>query len=313
MQKLSKTILFASSIAVTATLATYGQVTGNLGTSGQSYGSALAVQGNPTGFGDSTVGDGTSAGGSELDAAYGVISGGNLNLFLSGNVEINTGSSGNANHWNIFIQGVGTGQSTLNIASSTEAAMNGSKFSPGFTPTLMLDANNYAGTLYVDKVDLTTGPPATQSYLGGITSPGGIGSATIGGITVGYNNTNAGGITGSSATSAQALSVQTGLELQIPLSALGNQSGPIMVMADINGGNDGYMSNQILPGLPSGTSNLGSGGPYSAALNTGNGNYQGFDFSGTPGVYFTVVPEPSTIGLVVVGLLGALAIRRRKA
>src|ERR1017187_2035469 len=287
MRKFSKTILFASSIAVTATLATYGQVTGNLGTSGQSYGSALAVQGNPTGFGDSTSGDGTSANGSELDAAYGVISGGNLNLFLSGNVEIYNGSSGNANHWNIFIQGLGTGQSTLNIASSTEANMNGSTFSPGFTPTLMLDANNYAGTLYVDKVDLTTGPPATQSFLGGVPAPGGIGSATVGGVTVGYNNTNAGGITGSSATSVQALSVTTGLELQIPLSMLGNISGPIMVMADVNGGGDGYMSNQFLPGLPSGTGNLGAGGPYSAALNSGNGNYQGFNFSGTPGQYFT--------------------------
>jgi hypothetical protein len=72
-----------------------------------------------------------------------------------------------------------------------------------------------------------------------------------------------------------------------------------MVMADINGGGDSYLSNQFLPGLPVGTGNLGNGGV--------------FNFSGTPGEYFTVVPEPSTIGLVVIGLLGAVGLRRRSA
>jgi PEP-CTERM motif len=271
------------------------------------YGSALAIQGNPTGFGNSTIGDGTSAGGSELDAAYGVISGGNLNIFLSGNVEINTGSSGNANHWNVFIATGAPGQSTLNISPSTSAAMNGSTFSPGFQGVLMLDANNFGGTLFVDKVDLTTGPPATASFLGGVAAPGGVGNATVGGITIGINNTNAGGIDGSTATAAAALSVTTGLELSIPLSMIGSPSGPIEVLADVNGSGNGFLSNQFLPGLPPGTGNVGGGGPFT------DGSASSFNFGSTPGQFFTVVPEPSTIGLVVIGLLGAMGLRRRTA
>ena len=83
-------------------------MTGNLTTTGVSYGSPLAVQTVNTGFGDSTVGDGTSSGGSELDAAYGNISGTTLYLFLAGNFE------NNGNLCNIFIDDGGSGgQSTL--------------------------------------------------------------------------------------------------------------------------------------------------------------------------------------------------------
>ncbi len=80
-----------------------------------------------------------------------------------------------------------------------------------------------------------------------------------------------------------------------------------MVLADINGGSDGYLSNQFLPGLAVGTGNVGGGGPY-----TGGSSSQ-FNLGSTPGAYFTVaaVPEPSSIALVVVGLLGALTIRRK--
>jgi hypothetical protein len=270
---------------------------------GDGYGAALAIQGNPTGFGDSTIGDGTSAGGSELDAAYGQISGGYLYLFLAGNHE------NNGNHVNIFIAGGAAGQNIL--AAPTTAtmggAMNGSVFSPGFSATFALDINDYSGTDYVEEYSLF-GTPA-GGYVGSIGLTGGIGSGTPGVATIGDNQTNGGGITGSSATSAQALSVSTGLEIAIPLSAIGYTGGSIMVLADINGGGDGYLSNQFLPGLPSGTGNVGGGGPY-----TGGSSGQ-FNFGSTSGQYFTVIPipEPSTIGLVLVGLLGAFAIRRRKA
>ena len=69
---------------------------GTLGAS-EGYGSPGATQTINTGFGDSTIGDGTSAGGSELDAGYGVVSGGNLNVFLAGNFEAN------GNHVNLFV------------------------------------------------------------------------------------------------------------------------------------------------------------------------------------------------------------------
>ena len=45
-----------------------------------------------------------SGGGSELDAAYGKVSGGNLYLFLAGNFE------NNGNHLNVFLAGGASGR-----------------------------------------------------------------------------------------------------------------------------------------------------------------------------------------------------------
>ena len=300
MQKLSKSILIASSIVVSAALVTSVRAQNLNGTLDSGfYGSALAVNINPTGFGDSSYSAGPNtpdANGSEVDAAYGVISGGNLYLFLSGNSE------NNGNHWNIFISDGRTGQSTLAAsAGGSLQQMNGSKFSPGFQATYALDVNDYQGTAYVEEYTNNAGA-LNGGYVGSFSlgPNGGIGTGN-GGATalIGLNNSNTGGVTGSSGDTNSSLAVTTGLELAIPLSSLGNATGPIMVLADINGGGDGYLSNQFLPGLASGTGNLGNNGQ--------------FDFSGTAGEYFTVVPEPSTVGLVVVGLLGAVGLRRRKA
>lgn len=79
-----------------------------------------------------------------------------------------------------------------------------------------------------------------------------------------------------------------------------------MVLADINGGGDAYLSNQFTPGLAVGTGNVGGGGSYGP----GGGV---FNFANTPGEYFTVVPEPaSMVMLGFAGLTSLLAIRRRK-
>jgi len=276
-------------------MAVYGQITGNLGTTPIVYGSPLSVQTINTGFGNSP-GGGDAVGGSELDAGYGVITGGNLFLFLSGDFE------NNGNHLNVFIGSSDVpGQNTLNISPSTESAMNGSVFSPGFSPNYMIDANDYAGVEYIDGFSLPNGGQASQAYLGDIPGSSGIYAAqNMGPFTLALNNTH----TSTMGTSGAALSgatsgaaTTTGLELQIPLSTIGNPAGAVMVMADINGGGDGYLSNQFLPGLPVGSGNLAT---------------PGFNFSSTPAEYFTVIPEPSSIALVVVGLLGAIGLIRRR-
>ena len=289
----------------------HAQITGNLGTTSVSYGPALATQTINTGFGDSTIGDGTSTGGSELDAAYGVVSGGNLNVFLSGNLE------DNGNHFNLFVHDGRPGQNVLALpATGTMATMNGSSFSPGFPATYALDLNDYHETDYVEEYAWTGPGTLTGGYAGSIPVPGGIGTgmATGGGnpayATIGYNDTNAAGVNGNSGTAANpaaADAVNTGIEVSIPLSVLGNPAGPIMVLADINGGGDTYLSNQFLPGLPVGINDLGGGGPF-----TGPGSGT-FNFANAPGEYFTVtVPEPASMSLLG-GAVMMLCVRRRKA
>ncbi len=264
------------------------------GTLDAGYGSALAVQTVNTGFGDSTIGDGTSFGGSELDAAYGSISGGYLYLFLAGNFQ------NNGNHLNVFLSDGRAGQSTLAAAGGTAANMNGSVFSSGFQATYMLDLNDYANTVYVEEHNLFGTP--TGGYVGSFSLSGGIGGGTPGGsIQYALNNLNVGGVNGSTGTAANAATAQavtTGMEIAIPLSLLGSPTS-VSVLASINGGGDGYLSNQFLTGLGVGSGNVAS---------------SQFNFGSTPGQFFTVttVPEPSSLMLGASGLLTLLALRRRK-
>ena len=264
------------------------------GTLDAGYGSALAVQSVNTQFGDTSytgTPNGPDANGSELDAAYGVISGGNLYVFLSGAAQ------NNGNHINIFIADGRSGQSTLNTSVNPLNVMNGSTFSPGFSATFAVDLNDYQGTLYTDAADLVAN---TGGYQGAVGLSSGIGNGTLSdGITVGLNNSliSSMGASGTAANRAAMLAATTGLELAIPLSLLGNPSGSIEILADINGGGNGYLSNQFLSGLPVGSGNLGT---------------SGFNFGSTPGEFFIVTPEPSTMMLGASGMAALLLLRRRR-
>ena len=279
-----------------ACLPLHAQITGNLNTTSVSYGGPLTVQTINTGFGASSgAGSGDDYNGSELDAAYGTVSGGDLYLFIAGDVQGGTSQ----NSLQIFIGGSGStvGQSTLNTTVSPLSNMNGSIF--GFNATMGLTLNDYNGTLYTDASDLQTG--GGGGYVGGDTLTGGIGSASISGsgysFQVAFNNTQASTMNGGAAGTAfsgGALTT-TGLELAIPLSELGTISGNIDVLADINNGGLNYLSNQFLPGMPVGTGNLGT-----MSFNDPN--------------YFVVpVPEPSTLMLgAVSGVCFLFGFRRRQ-
>lgn len=292
MSAIVATGLFAASASAQIT------IDGNLD---PAYGSALATQTVTTGFGDAG-GNNDSAGGSELDAAYGSIQGANLDLFLAGNLE------NNGNHLNVFISGGAAGQSTLSLpATGTMKAMNGSQFSPGFQATYAFDANNYQGTWYSEEYNYAGTGALSGGYVGALgESSTGIAAGSTGGfVTLGINNNNAStmgplGPAGTAYPQSQALAVTTGIEMSIPLSQIGYTGGAIEVLADVNGGNDGYLANQFLPGLPVGTGNLGT---------------SGFNFSATPGEFFTVtpatVPEPSTLGLLGISALTFWRCRRR--
>ena len=263
------------------------------GTLDGAYGSALAVQTANTGFGSGPA----SGGGNQLDAGYGLISGGNLYLFFAGNTS-------DGNFLDVFIaDGRAGGQNTLSVASGATVTMNGSVFSPGFNATFSVNVNTYAGTMYPNIYDLVAN---TGGYTGsGLPDSGGTvsGAAAGNGVQLAVNNSSSAG--SGVNTGIGALTVTTGWELAIPLSLLGNPSS-VKVLADINGNPDNYLSNQFLPGLPDGTGNVGGGGPYSGP---GAG---AFNFGSTPNEYFTVsVPEPSTVAMSLSGLAALLAFRRR--
>lgn len=286
----------AAALAVCASVRAAITVDGSLDVD---YGSALTTNINPTGFGDSsyTAGPNTpDANGSETDAAYGAVQGGNLYIFLAGNSE------NNGNHWNVFVSDGRAGQSTLSLpGGGSMLTMNGSTFSSGFLATYALDINDYQGTAYCEEYTLSAPGVLSGSYTGSFSlgPNGGIGTGNGGTTaTIGLNNSNVGGVTGSTGSTATSLAVTTGLELAIPLSSLGNSTGPFLVMADINGGGDSFLSNQFLPGLAAGTGNLGNGGV--------------FNFGTTPGEFFVVgVPEPTLMGALG-GALVLVAARRRR-
>ena len=96
----------------------------------------------------------------------------------------------------------------------------------------------------------------------------------------------------------------TGIELGIPLAAIGNPSGPIKISAMVNGSNHDFLSNQFLGGLAPPQGNPGG---------EGGGNFIG-DVSGVDlrefagNQYFSTVPEPGSLSLaalaaVALGLL----------
>jgi len=264
------------------------------------YGSPLAVQTINTGFGN--AGGVDSGGGSELDAAYGRVSGGDLYLFLAGNVE------NNGNHLNVFIAGGAAGQNTLSTSGGTLAAMNGSVFSPGFNATFAFDENDYAGTLYSEEYNLIAN---TGGYVGALPGTAGIYAGSDGGVMSLYVNNNhistMGAANAALSGATSGANTTTGYELVIPLSAIGYTGGNIMVLADVNGTSDAYLSNQFLPGLAVGTGNVGGDGPYGPGGSL-------FNFANTPGEYFTVaVPEPSTLAICgLSGLAALLGVRKRK-
>jgi hypothetical protein len=242
------------------------------GTLDGSYGSALSVQTVNTTWGSGTA----ASGGNQLDAAYGIISGGNLNLFFAGNTS-------DGNHLQVFLSDGRTGQSTFSGIGGQMTAQNGSIFSPGFSATYAIDVNTYTGTIYAGLLDLIAN---TGGYAGAAPDAGG----TIGGVQFAVNNSSSAG-TGSN-TGAGALAVTTGWEMSIPLSYLANPSS-VEVLADIS---NGGLSNQLLP--PDGTVSGST-----------------FNYGSTPGQYFTVTvaPEPTTLALTGLGGLATLvAARRRK-
>jgi hypothetical protein len=302
------------------------------GTLDASYGPALAVQTDATGFGDANPPG--SLGGSELDAGYATVSGGRLYMMFTGNQEPNF------NKLDVFIDSASGGENTLtgtpqydffNGTNWISQNMAGLTFDTGFNADYHLFSRWGSGTspYEVDFVNRNGGGSAQVPGSTG-SSPNAVGLIAAGTIPAGQVGTNASGtalsqnldfaindnnnagVTGSTANAADALAVTTGMEFSVALADLGNPAigSTIKIAAMINNGDHNYLSNQILGPLASGTGNLGGdgGGNFTGSLGGVNFN----QFAGLQYFEAKVVPEPSSIVLAGLALVGLVAVARRK-
>jgi hypothetical protein len=278
------------------------------GTADASYGAAAAVQTVQTGFGDNF---------SELDAGYGQVSGGKLYLMLTGNIEANQ------NRLEVFVDSKAGGQNVLLNNASTPTndswapAYAGFTFDSGFTADYMFILRRSGTSFNVDLATIGGGPSAFEAatnIFGGSSTGANANALPLAGVGVAYDNSNSAGVTGGSGAADQtaAALVSTGLELAIPLSAIGNPTSGIKISAMVNSADPHtYLSNQFLGGLPAPQNNLGGDGTGAFTGTVGAINLN--NYSGNQ--YFTIaVPEPSSVALAgwaLVGMAGGLWRRKR--
>jgi hypothetical protein len=236
------------------------------GTLDPAYGPALSTQTTQTNFGDASAGTVDNANGSELDQAYGYVSGTTLYLFLSGNLE------SNFNKLEIFLDTQSGGQNKLRGDNANvdfnglnrmgdDGTGNGLRFDNLFAPDYWIGITGGGGppyALYANYGQLLTGGGGIGDYLGttGAASNGVLSGGNDHGIQVTINNSNTAGVSGGCGAASGA-GPTTGVELAIPLAAIGGASSCINVCAFINGSNHDFVSNQVLGPLPAGTCNLG--------------------------------------------------------
>lgn len=254
----------------------------------------VGVQNNATQFGDSAGGQ--AAGGSEVNAAWGTISGGRLKLLVSGNLEANFNKM-----WIFLDHGIG---GTNSLAGGYQDGgfneinnMTGVQFDTGFNPSRGIRLEVGGGFLGVRGFTLD-GAPGYDIFTAGGTAAlplSNVGGAN--GVNFGWDNGNALGVTAASA--ATALTAIQGLNFDIDLATYFGTANinAVRAMIFVTSGDAGFASNQFLGSLPAGYGNLGGLG--------------GHDFDNDAGDQFiTIVPAPGAMALL--GLGGLLVSRRRR-
>jgi len=228
------------------------------------YGSPLWVNDvNPTQFGDNDDPDAGCANGSEIDAIYAIIDDnafGEPTLFIAvaGNLETNF------NKLEVFFDyNFGVGQNKLRGDNpdidfdglnrmGDDGSGNGLTFDDDFTVNAWFGMTNGNCTgpdaeVFANFADLDL---QEAWFLG----EGSIGFGNLSGgdnpfgIAATNNNSNVDGVTDSEASGGE--SVDTGMEIAIPLAAFGDPEQDIKMTIFVNGSGHDFMSNQISGGSP---------------------------------------------------------------
>ena len=233
------------------------------------YGAALNVQTTQTDPFDSAMGVKDAASGSELDEAYGFISGGVLHLFVTGNLQIlaNPSDPGTfADYLHVFIDSKAGGQHALrsdngSVGFVNLGSMGGMTFDVGFAPDYWIGLLGIGGPdfgqpycLTATYAELPAGAAAAGYGLGqveaGVPGPLNRRDESIR-LQLAIDNSNVAGVTQGCAAASGA-GVTTGVELAIPLSAIGDPTGCVTV-ALVTSTKSFLLLNQTLGPLPPGT------------------------------------------------------------
>ena len=279
-------IAASASLCSAIALAGAGEIYFVDGAAETGYGSAIVVQGIGTSFGNHLGSSPGICDGSELDVAYGFISGdaatGSLNLVLAGNLQTNF------NKINVFVDArAGAGQNALRsnnpdvdfnrlntaMGASADGLTPGLTFDAGFDADaiMMFTAGGGApNTMYVSYSQLLTDGGGSGGYVGQgnydalvgahVMSPKPIGPAGSGWeMSAALNNSNIAGVSGGDGGKSSGAGVTTGIEVKISLAAVNwDGTSPIKVCAFVTNDGHNYASNQVLGGLPVGSGNLGA-------------------------------------------------------
>ncbi|MDW8263636.1 MAG: hypothetical protein RMJ35_13995, partial [Phycisphaerales bacterium] len=179
---------------------------------------------------------------------------------------------------------------------------NGLRFDAGFESDYFLmytGGNTGSGIQYFSNfAETNTSGGGAGAFIGGSANNSTLINGSNGIVLVADQSNTLGVNVLSAPFDSDPATVQTGVEIAIPLSVIGNPTGDIHITAFVNGGGHDFLSNQFLGPLPQGTGNLGE--PRNVNLSQLAGNQ-----------FFTVVvPEPSAVGLA--GFLTGALLRRRR-
>ncbi|HXI83282.1 MAG TPA: BACON domain-containing protein [Verrucomicrobiae bacterium] len=287
------------------------------GTADTDYGSAIVTQKLGTSTFKNTETNFDSASGSELDAAYGVISNGVLYLVLAGNMDSGDLTSNPFDKLNIFFMTGPGGDHTLGTNYSGAAdfghinnmGINGGSQQNG-DPGLTFDTG-FAANYWIG---ITVGPAGAGpkfnvnyeqicafcpgAFLGAVSNspPGNVLTNAAFGVIAALNNSNTNGVqqdlSGCEVNGApfNPQNVRTGVELAIPLAAIGNPTGQVSVCAFITDDQYASMYNQVLGPIWDGTPTY---------CQSSFGTASSVDFSALPGTHtFTLAVPPCNAFLV---------------